>query len=119
MAIDFSFPPEVEDVRRKVRDFVEGEVRPAADRVRAAGSDPTLIQTRADLEGGEWVVNGHKWFISGARGARFAILIARTEDDPEVPQAANTAFLVELPAEGWEVVRDVETMGGSHNHCEI
>jgi acyl-CoA dehydrogenase len=84
-----------------------------------AGSDPTLIQTRADLEGGEWVVNGHKWFISGARGARFAILIARTEDDPEVPQAGNTAFLVDLPAEGWEVVRDVETMSGSHNHCEI
>ncbi len=84
-----------------------------------AGSDPTLIQTKAVLEGDEWVINGHKWFISGARGAQFAILIARTEDEPEIPQAANSAFIVELPAEGWTIIRDVETMSGSHNHCEI
>jgi len=84
-----------------------------------AGSDPTLIQTRAVKDGDHWVINGHKWFISGARGAQFAILIARTEDDPEKPQAANSAFLVDIPSDGWEVVRDVHTMSGSHNHCEI
>ena len=84
-----------------------------------AGSDPTLIQTRAVLDGDSWVVNGHKWFISGASGAQFAILIARTEDNPEIPQAANSAFLVDLPAEGWTLVRDVKTMAGSHNHAEI
>ncbi|MBW2416768.1 MAG: acyl-CoA dehydrogenase family protein [Deltaproteobacteria bacterium] len=84
-----------------------------------AGSDPTLIQTRAVRDGDDWVINGHKWFISGAQGAQFAILIARTEDQPEVPQAVNSAFLVDLPSEGWEIVRDVATMSGSHNHCEI
>jgi len=84
-----------------------------------AGSDPTLMQTRAVKDGDEWVINGHKWFISGARGARFAILMARTEDDPEVPQAATSAFFVDLPSDGWETVRDIETMSGSHNHCEI
>ena len=84
-----------------------------------AGSDPTLIQTRAYQDGDEWVINGHKWFISGARGAKFAILIARTEDDPELPQAANTAFLIDLPQDGWNNVRDIETMSGGHNHCEI
>lgn len=84
-----------------------------------AGSDPTLIQTRAYQDGDEWVINGHKWFISGARGAAFAILIARTEDDPDLPQAANSAFIVDIPSEGWEVVRDVQTMSGGHNHCEI
>ena len=81
-----------------------------------AGSDPTLIQTRAVLDGDTWVV---KWFISGASGAKFAILIARTEDHPEIPQAANSAFLVDLPAPGWNVVRDVLTMAGHHNHAEI
>jgi acyl-CoA dehydrogenase len=65
------------------------------------------------------VINGHKWFISGARGAQFAILIARTETEPEIPQAVNSAFLVDIPSEGWEIVRDVETMSGAHNHCEI
>ena len=85
-----------------------------------AGSDPTLIQTRAVADGDDYVINGHKWFISGAHGANFAILIARTEDAPEVPQATNTAFLVDIPSEGWEIVRDIHTMSGpSHNHCEI
>jgi acyl-CoA dehydrogenase len=84
-----------------------------------AGSDPTLIQTRAVEDGDDYVIDGHKWFISGAHGAQFAILIARTEDDPEVPQACNSAFLVDLPSPGWEIVRDVHTMSGSHNHCEI
>jgi acyl-CoA dehydrogenase len=84
-----------------------------------AGSDPTLIQTKAVQDGDDWIINGHKWFISGARGAKFAILICRTEEEPEIPQAANSAFLVDLPSEGWEIVRDVETMSGAHNHCEI
>jgi acyl-CoA dehydrogenase len=84
-----------------------------------AGSDPTLIQTHAYQDGDEWVINGHKWFISGARGASFAILIARTEDNPDIPQAANSAFIVDLPSEGWTMVRDIETMSGGHNHCEI
>jgi acyl-CoA dehydrogenase len=106
---------------RYLKPLCEGTVRScfAMTEPEVAGSDPTLIQTRARLEGDEWVIDGHKWFISGAEGAGFAILIARTEDDPEVPQAANTAFLVDLPAEGWTMVRDIETMSGSHNHCEI
>jgi len=84
-----------------------------------AGSDPTLIQTKGYQDGEEWVLNGHKWFISNAHRANFAILIARTEDDPDLPQAANTAFLVDLPAEGWKEVRQIETMHGSTGHSEI
>ncbi|HEY8526493.1 MAG TPA: acyl-CoA dehydrogenase family protein [Acidimicrobiales bacterium] len=84
-----------------------------------AGSDPTLIQTRAYQDGDEWVINGHKWFISNAHRAQFAILIARTEDDPELPQAANTAFIVDIPSPGWKEVREVETMHGSRGHSEI
>jgi acyl-CoA dehydrogenase len=84
-----------------------------------AGSDPTLIQTRAVRDGDDWVIDGHKWFISNARRARFAILIARTEESPEVPQAANTAFLVDIPSPGWTRVREVETMHGGSGHSEI
>jgi acyl-CoA dehydrogenase len=106
---------------RYLRPLCEGTSRScfAMTEPEVAGSDPTLMQTRAVEDGDEWVVNGHKWFISGARGARFAILMARTEDDPEVPQAATSAFLVDIPSEGWEMVRAIETMSGSHNHCEI
>jgi acyl-CoA dehydrogenase len=104
-----------------LRPLCEGMVRScfAMTEPEVAGSDPTLIQTRAVRDGDAWVVNGHKWFISGASGAAFAILIARTEDDPSIPQAANTAFLVDLPSPGWNVVRDVLTMAGHHNHAEI
>jgi acyl-CoA dehydrogenase len=84
-----------------------------------AGSDPTLIQTRAVPDGDHWVINGHKWFISNARRASFAILIARTEDNPERPQAANTGFIVDIPSEGWKRVREVETMHGATGHSEI
>ncbi|MFC7589326.1 acyl-CoA dehydrogenase family protein [Nonomuraea antimicrobica] len=85
-----------------------------------AGSDPTLIRTEAVQDGDEWVINGHKWFISNARRASFAILIARTEQDvPEGSRGANTAFLVDLPAPGWNDVREVATMHGSTGHSEI
>lgn len=85
-----------------------------------AGSDPTLIRTHAIKDGDEWIINGHKWFISGARRAKFAILIARTEMDvPEGSRGANTAFIIDIPTEGWNDVREVETMHGSTGHSEI
>jgi acyl-CoA dehydrogenase len=84
-----------------------------------AGSDPTLIQTHGYQDGEEWVINGHKWFISNARRAAFAILVTRTEDDPDLPQAGNSAFIIDLPSDGWNEVREVETMHGSSGHSEI
>jgi acyl-CoA dehydrogenase len=84
-----------------------------------AGSDPTLIQTRARLDGDQWVIDGHKWFISNARRAAFAILVARTEDNPDPPQAGNTGFIVDIPSEGWTRVREVGTMHGGTGHSEI
>ena len=47
-----------------------------------SGSDPTQIRTTAVLEDGEWVINGHKWFISNANGAAFAIVMAVTSPTP-------------------------------------
>jgi acyl-CoA dehydrogenase len=57
--------------------------------------------------------------LSGAHGARFAIVIARTDPDADPPQARNSAFLVDTPTEGWEIVRDVETLIGAANHPEV
>ena len=110
-----------EQKERYLKPLCQGFVRScfAMTEPEVAGSDPTLIQTKAVEDGDFWVINGHKWFISGASGAKFAILIARTEDNPEIPQAGNSAFIVDLPADGWENVRDIHTMSGGHNHCEI
>jgi acyl-CoA dehydrogenase len=107
--------------QRYLRPLCEGRAMScfAMTEPEVAGSDPTLIRTHAYQDGDEWVISGHKWFISNAHRASFAILIARTEDDPELPQAANTAFIVDIPSEGWTEVRQIETMHGSTGHSEI
>src|SRR5438093_1318789 len=112
---------DAEQKERYLRPLLEGRVRScfAMTEPEVAGSDPTGIRTMAVQDGDEWVVNGHKWFISGAKGATFAILIAKTDPDADPPQASNTAFLVDLPTDGWEIVRDIDTMAGHGNHCEI
>ena len=110
-----------EQKERYLRPLCEGMAMScfAMTEPEVAGSDPTLIKTTAIQDGDEWVINGHKWFISNARRAKFAIVVARTEDDPDLPQAANTAFLVDIPSEGWNRVREVSTMHGGSGHSEI
>jgi len=104
-----------------LRPLVDGRVRScfAMTEPEVAGSDPTGLQTRAVQDGHDWVIDGHKWFISGARGAAFAIVIARTDPDADPPQARNTAFIVPTDTPGFTIVRDVATMAGHGNHCEI
>jgi len=110
-----------EQKEKYLRPLCEGRARScfAMTEPEVAGSDPTLIRTHGYQDGDEWVINGHKWFISAARHATFAILICRTEDQPEIKQAANSAFIVDLPTDGWNDVREVETMHGSTGHSEI
>jgi acyl-CoA dehydrogenase len=85
-----------------------------------AGADPTMLRTRAERRGERWVLNGHKWFASGAAGAAFAIVAAVT--NPDVPaKHGATLFLVDAGTPGFEFVRVVPTMtsGGQGGHCEL
>jgi acyl-CoA dehydrogenase len=87
-----------------------------------AGSDPTTLQTRAELDeaSGEWVINGHKWFTSGAVGADFAIAMVVT--DPDAHQYARASMIiVPTDAPGFNLVRPVPVMGHDKGpgHCEI
>lgn len=110
-----------EQKEKYLRPLAEGRARScfAMTEPEVAGSDPTLLQTSAVRDGDEWVLNGHKWFSSGAHGAMFAIVIACTDPDADPPQARNSGFIVDTPTDGWEIVRDVETMAGPANHPEI
>ena len=111
-----------EQKERYLRPLCEGTAMScfAMTEPEVAGSDPTLIRTHAEKDGDEWIISGHKWFISNARRSQFAILIARTEPDvPEGSTGATTAFIVDIPSEGWNDVREVETMHGSSGHSEI
>jgi acyl-CoA dehydrogenase len=85
-----------------------------------AGADPTMIQTRAERHGDQWVIDGHKWFASGADGAAFYIVMART--DPDVPAAEGcTLFLVDAGTPGLRLVRRIEglTVASPGGHCEL
>jgi len=110
-----------EQKEKYLRPLCDGKVRScfAMTEPEAAGSDPTQIKTAAVKQGDNWVLNGHKWFISGAHGAKFAIVIAKTDPEADPPQARNSAFIVELPNPGFRIVRDIDTMAGKGNHCEI
>ena len=103
-----------EQKEKYLRPLCEGTARScfAMTEPEVAGSDPTLIKTCAYRDGDEWVINGHKWFISGARGAKFAHPDRPHRGGPGDPPGGQLGFLVDLPSEGWNVVRDVETMCG-------
>ena len=106
---------------RWLQPIVEGAVRSAfvmTEPMPGAGSDPTTMNTRAEQRGDRWLVNGHKWFITGAGVAEHFILIARTGDDP---RRGLTAFLVKRGAPGFEVGRRIPIMGPEEHggHCEV
>lgn len=84
------------------------------------GADPAVFQTRAELDGDEWVINGEKWFSSNARYASFLIVMVVTDPDNELVKS-QSMFLVPTDTPGVEIVRNVglgyqtETEdGGSH-----
>lgn len=112
---------DAEQKRRWMEPLLAGELRSAFSMTEpeVAGSDPTLIRTQAVLDGDEYVINGHKWFTSGAHGAHFAIVIAKTDPDASIAQARNSAFIVPTNTPGFEIVRDISTMGGGGGHPEI
>src|SRR5688572_1732672 len=90
-----------------------------------AGADPTNIGTKAELDGDEWVINGHKWFSTNASSADIVLVYAET--DPEQrPHRHVSMFVVEAGTPGMDIVRDIPTMahpdvhfGAPGNHAEI
>jgi len=101
--------------------IVEGKVRSAFAMTEphpGGGSDPGMIQTRAEKRGAEYVIHGRKWFITGAEEASHFILIARTSDDP---RHGLTAFLFHKDQPGWEITRRIGIMGPEEHggHCEL
>jgi acyl-CoA dehydrogenase len=86
------------------------------------GSDPTTLRTRAVRDGDEYVIDGHKWFSSGAEGAAFGIVMAVTDPDAE-PHRRASQIIVPADTPGVEVVRAIPTMGHRGRnwttHCEV
>jgi acyl-CoA dehydrogenase len=111
-----------EQKERWLEPLLEGQIRSCFSMTEpeVSGSDPTLLQTRAVRDGDEWVINGHKWFTSGAMGAGLAIAMVVT--DPDAPPYTRASMIcVPTDAPGFELVRPIPVMGhtAGPGHCEI
>ena len=106
---------------RWLRPLVAGDIYPSVGLTEpeVAGSDPTLMQSTGRLEGDEWVINGHKWFTSGANRAAFTTVFCKT--DPDAPRHLQfSSVIVPTDTPGYEIVRVIPVMGGQHgSHCEV
>ena len=104
--------------------LVAGEIRSffSMTEPEVPGSDPTTLRTRAVRDGDEWVIDGHKWFSSGAEGAAFGIVMAVTDPDAD-PHARASQIIVPADTPGVEIVRAIPTMGHRgrnwSTHCEV
>jgi acyl-CoA dehydrogenase len=113
-----------EQKERWLRPLVAGEVRSffSMTEPEVSGSDPTTLRTTGRREGDEWVIDGHKWFSSGADGAAFGIVMAVTDPEAE-PHARASQILVPADTPGVEIVRPIPVMGhagsGWSTHCEV
>jgi acyl-CoA dehydrogenase len=119
MVLEATGTPEQKE--RWLQPIVRGDVRSAFAMTEphpGGGSDPCMIQTRAEKSGNTYVVHGRKWFITGAEEASHFILVARTSDDP---RHGLTAFLFHKDQPGWRIVRRIPIMGPEEHggHCEI
>ena len=86
------------------------------------GSNPTWMSTTAVKDGSNYVINGHKWFSSGADGAAFAIVMAITNPEAEKYKRASQ-IIVPTDTQGFHLIRKTSVMGergaGWASHCEI
>jgi alkylation response protein AidB-like acyl-CoA dehydrogenase len=110
-----------EQRRRWLAPLVAGDIYPSVGLTEpeVAGSDPTQMQATAVLDGNDWVVNGHKWFTSGANRAAFTTVFCKT--DPEARRHLQfSSIIVPTDTPGYEIVRVIPVMGGEHgSHCEV
>ena len=110
--------------KRYLHPLAAGETRSCfamTEPMPGAGADPANLRTRAERRGSSWVIDGEKWFITGAQGAAFAIVLARA------PEGA-TMFFVEMTNPGMKLTRTIATLDhltpGGHGQltferCEV
>lgn len=105
--------------------LLRGEIRSAFAMTEpgVASSDATNIETRIQRDGDEYVINGHKWWISGAGDPRCKIFILMGKTDPDAPRhSQQSMILVPRDTKGVTIKRPLPVFGyddAPHGHCEI
>jgi acyl-CoA dehydrogenase len=97
---------------RYLRPLADGRIRSCfamTEPAPGAGADPSMLRTRATRVDGGWELNGDKWYITGAGGAAFGIVMARTSDDP-TGRSGATMFLVDVGTPGFNIGRHIDSL---------
>tara|TARA_R110001592_G_scaffold357416_1_gene660619 strand:- start:196778 stop:198025 length:1248 start_codon:yes stop_codon:yes gene_type:complete len=100
--------------------MVNGDIFPsfAMTEPDISSSDPTQLQTTAVLEDGHWIINGRKWFTSGADEAAYTTIMCRTE--PEAPgHHAFSMIIVPTNVRGYNIIRETPVLGINGGHFEV
>jgi len=99
--------------------LVAGECLPsfAMTEPAIASSDPTQIQTTAVLEDGHWIINGRKWFTSGAGDADYTTVMCRTETDAPKHESFSM-IIVPTSTAGYNILRETPVLGINGGHWE-
>ena len=114
-----------EQKEKWLKPLLNGEIRScfAMTEPAVASSDATNIRSRIELDGDEYVVNGRKWWSTGAPDPRCKIAIFMGKTDPEAPRhGQQSMILVPLDAEGVAIERTLPVFGyddAPHGHAEV
>ncbi len=103
-----------------LKPMVDGDIFPSIGMTEpgVASSDPTQLQTTAVLEDGHWIINGRKWFTSGADEAAYTTIMCRTE--PDAPgHHAFSMIIVPTNARGYNIIRETPVLGINGGHFEV
>ena len=114
-----------EQKERFLKPLIAGEIRScfAMSEPEYPGSNPTWMATRAEKDGDDYVINGHKWFTTAADGAEFTIVMAITNPEVESLHQRASQIIVPLNTPGYENLRNISVMGHAgedyYSHSEI
>src|SRR5579872_6625838 len=106
-----------EQKKKWLEPLLNGEIRSAYAMTEpgVASSDAKNIATRAELDGNEWVINGEKYYISGAGDPRCKIMIVMVKTSPDAsPQFQQSQILVPMGTPGLEIVGPMTVFGHDH-----
>ncbi len=113
-----------EQKERYLRPLMAGEIRScfSMTEVELAGSNPVMMDTTAQKDGSDYVINGQKWYTTAADGAAFAIVMAKTNPEAD-PYHQASMIIVPCDTPGFNLVRNIPVMGHTgddyFSHAEI